>query len=91
MDAEAEEDFSYDELKEEELPENLQGMSNEEIKVYVAEQREARAAIQKEIAELNAKRRKYVSEKKSETDNALEGAMIQALKRQAEKKNYVWQ
>ena len=80
-----------DELKENDLPEDLKGKSTAEIKAYVAEQRKEREAIQSEIAELNEKRRKFIASKKGESDNALESAMIQALKKQAEKKNYIWQ
>ena len=90
VDAEKEKDFSYDELKKADLPDNLKGKSTAEIKAYVAKQRKEREAIQREIAQLNEKRRLYLAEKKKEGDNELEGAMIQALKRQAEKKDYNW-
>lgn len=90
VDAEEEEGFSYDKLKKEDLPDNLKNKSKAEIKAYVEQQRSKREAIQKEIAELNEKRRKYISEQKKEGDNALESAMIQALRKQAEKKDYKW-
>ncbi|MBT8261670.1 MAG: VWA domain-containing protein [Bacteroidia bacterium] len=90
VDAEKEQGFSYDKLKNEDLPENLQGKSKAEIKAFVAKQRKEREAIQQEIANLNEKRRKFIAEKKSDTDNGLESAMIQALKKQAEKKDYNW-
>ena len=90
VDAEAEEGFSYDKLKNEDLPDNLKNKSKAEIKAYVTQQRKEREAIQKEIAELNEKRRKYISEQKKEGDNALESAMIEALRKQAEKKDYKW-
>jgi hypothetical protein len=91
VDAEKEAGFSYDKLKKEDLPEHLKGKSNSEIKAYVAKQREERESIQKEIIELNDKRRKYIAEKKKGSDNGLESAMIQALKKQAEKKQYNWE
>lgn len=90
VDAEKEADFSYDDLKKEDLPDNLKGKSKAEIKQYVAVQRATRATIQKEIAELNEKRIKYIAEAKSEVNNGLESAMIKALRKQAEKKNYIW-
>ena len=90
VDAEEEKDFSYDKLKNEDLPDNLKNKSKAEIKAYVAKQRSKREAIQKEIADLNEKRREYISEQKKEGDNALESAMIQALRKQAEKKDYKW-
>ncbi len=90
VDAEEEEDFSYDKLKKEDLPENLQGKTKSEIKAYVSEQRRERERIQKEIAQLNEKRRQYIAANKKENSNGLESAMIQALKKQALKKNYLW-
>ncbi len=92
VDAEAEEDFSYEELKEEELPENLKGKSTAQIKAYVKKQKEERARIKEEIAKLNEKRRDYIAEEKKASSNAngLESAMIEALKKQAKKKNYTW-
>ena len=45
VDAEAEEDFSYDKLKNEDLPENLKGKSTAEIKAYVKKQKVARNRI----------------------------------------------
>jgi len=90
VDAEKEKGFSYGELKKADLPDNLKGKSISEIKSYVTEQRLQREKIQNEIIVLNTKRRKYIAEKKGETDNPLESAMINALKKQAEMKGYIW-
>ena len=90
VDAEAEEGFSYDKLKKDELPENLRGKSKTEIKAYVSAQRKEREQIQNEINKLNKQRREFISKSKSQSSNGLESAMIKALKKQAEKKNYVW-
>lgn len=90
VDAETEEEFSYDELKEEELPEYLKGKSTKEIKEYVDKQRKERTKIQEKISELNKKRRDFIANNKNDSTNELESAMIQALKKQAEKKNYKW-
>jgi hypothetical protein len=90
VDAEKKSGFSYEKIKEEDLPENLQGKSTAEIKQYVAKQRKIREEIQTEIARLNEKRRKYIASKKPDSENGLESAMVNALKKQAEKKNYTW-
>ncbi|MDC8005729.1 VWA domain-containing protein [Aureisphaera galaxeae] len=90
VDAEEEEDFSYDELKEEELPDNLKGKSTAQIKAYVKKQRAERERIKGEISKLNEQRRKYIAEEKKASSNGLESAMIDALKKQAKKKNYTW-
>ena len=89
VDAEGTTDFSYEELDKDQLPEELKGKSTEEIKTYVENKRNARQKLQKEIAELNFKRREYIS--KTSVDNGLESAIIQAIKTQAKKKNYVWE
>jgi hypothetical protein len=90
VDAEAEEDFSYDKLKNEDLPENLKGKSTTEIKAYVEKQKDARNRIQEEISELNKQRREFIANQKKDNSNGLENAMINALKKQAKKKDYTW-
>ena len=90
VDAESESGFSYDDLKEKDLPENLQGKSKSEIKIFIAKHRAERKRIQDEIANLNKKRRAYIAKQKTETNNGLESAMIDALKKQAKRKNYTW-
>ena len=91
VDAEEEvEDFSFETLKEEELPDNLKGKSSKEIKIYVEAKRKERVEIQNEIASLNKKRKNYIENLNQENSNALESAMINAIKKQAKKKNYTW-
>ena len=70
----------------------MQNKSDKDIKAYVADQRKKRDDIQKEIQTLNAKRKTFITKKKKEnsTNNALENAMIGALKKQAKRKNYKW-
>lgn len=92
VDAEEEnEDFSYEELKEEELPDNLKNKTTSEIKSYVETQRKDRIKLQNEINEINEKRKEYISNNKSENSNALESVMINAIKKQAKSKNYTWE
>lgn len=91
VDAEKKADFSYDKLEKEELPKELKEKSPSEIKKYLETKRTEREKIQKEIMELNEKRRKYLAENTKETKNGLENAMLQAIKKQAEKKSYTWE
>lgn len=84
------EEFELEELNEEYLPKELQGKSTTEIEAYVTKQKEIRDEIQAEIQKLNEKRRLFIAEKKKETSNGLENAMVTALKKQAAKKNYQW-
>ncbi|WP_353779753.1 VWA domain-containing protein [Winogradskyella sp. 3972H.M.0a.05] len=89
VDAEETEDFKYEDLKEEQLPKELKGKSKSQIKSYIAKKRAERKAIQKQIQDLNLRRRDYIKSK-SKTNNGLESAMIEAIKSQAKKKNYQW-
>ncbi len=91
VDAEEEiEDFSYDEIKKEDLPDNLKDKSTEELKAYVELQRKERKHIQNEIKTLNKKRREFITTTEKENSKTLESAMIKAIKKQAKKKNYTW-
>lgn len=92
VDAYADEEFELGELKDNELPEHLQGKSEKEIEAYIKDKRTEREKIQKEIAELNKKRELYISEKQDESNKGeLESAMLKAIKRQASVKNYTWE
>jgi len=90
VDAEEEAEFSYDKLKDEDLPDNLKGKSTAQIKAYVEKQKAERNRVQQEIAKLNQQRREYIASQKKTNSNGLESAMIEALKKQAQKKNYTW-
>ncbi|MCL6274890.1 VWA domain-containing protein [Muricauda sp. 2012CJ35-5] len=77
-------------LAEEELPAELKGKSKNEIERYISEKKEERKAIQKQIQELNVKRKKFIAENQKEESGELENAMLNAIKTQAAKKNYKW-
>jgi len=91
VDAEKEANFSYEELDKKQLPDELKGKSNAEIKSYVEKKRQEREKLQNEIAILNLKRRDFIATKNATSNNGLESAMIKALKTQAQKKNYKWE
>jgi hypothetical protein len=91
VDAEKEAGFSYNKLKKDDLPKELQGKTTPEIKKYINEKRAEREKIQQKIMALNEKRREYISKNTKETNNGLENAMVEAIKKQAEKKNYSWE
>ena len=92
VDAEKEEGFSYSKVDKKSLPAQLQNKSSDEIKKYVAQQGKKRQEIQQKIKELNTQRNAYVAKKRKETNvtNGLENAMINAIKKQAKLKNYLW-
>ncbi|MFD0963613.1 vWA domain-containing protein [Pseudofulvibacter geojedonensis] len=92
VDAEQEEDFNYDEVDKKHLPQELQKLSKKELAQYVEKKRLERERIQKEIQEQNKKRKIHIANEKknNKINNGLENAMLNAIKKQAEKKNYKW-
>lgn len=91
IDAQENEAFNYENLKESDLPEHLQGKTKTEIKAYVTQKKAERNAIQEKIQMLNTKRKMYIKNQETKNNNGLESAMIQAIKSQAQKKNYKWE
>ncbi len=92
VDAADDSSFEVSKIKKEDLPTELKDKSATEIKSYINEKKEERIKIQKEIQELNKKRNSYIA--KNQKENAkgeLENAMLNAIKKQAEKKNYKWE
>lgn len=90
VDAVEDDEKILSELKEEDLPQELKGKSESEIKSYVDRKKAEREKIQKEIQELNAKREAYIAEHQKEETGELENALLSAIKTQASKKNYTW-
>ncbi|GAA4240272.1 MULTISPECIES: vWA domain-containing protein [Winogradskyella] len=91
VDAEKEKDFSYEALDNKQLPKELQGKSESEIKSFIEKKSKERNKLQDQIVALNIKRRNFVTQQSNDATNNLETAMIKALKTQAEKKNYKWE
>ncbi|MCK0160710.1 vWA domain-containing protein [Allomuricauda sp. F6463D] len=90
VDAAEEDESIISELKDKELPEELQGKSENEIKAYVKQKKTEREEIQKQIQELNNKREAYIAEHQKEETGELESAMLSAIKAQASRKNFTW-
>ena len=92
VDAYDDAEFEISSIEKDELPEELQSKNENEIKSYVASKKNEREKIQKEIKENNTKRLAYIAENQnSDKSGELENAMIQAIKKQAESKNYSWE
>lgn len=77
-------------LKTEELPVEMQKMTEVERRKYVETKAAERGKIQAEISRLNAERNKYVAEqsKKQTGDGTLDSVMVSAIREQAAKRNY---
>jgi hydrogenase maturation factor HypF (carbamoyltransferase family) len=90
VDAVENEEVVIENLNQNELPQELKGKSKEDVEAYLTKKQLERKAINKDIQELNAKRKQYISEQQNDAKNGLENAMINAIKTQAKKKNYQW-
>ncbi|RJP63998.1 MAG: VWA domain-containing protein [Ignavibacteriales bacterium] len=90
VDAEKEGKVKVDELKEEELPKEMQKMTTTERKEYLDKMAKEREALQNKINQLNDERNKYVAKKmlENKNENTLDAVMIKAIQEQAKKKNY---
>ncbi len=81
-----------EELKSEDLPEEMRSMSREERMAFVQKKLGERSAIQEEIKKLNEQREQFVAqelEKLGESsENTLDAALIKALARQAQGKDF---
>jgi len=85
---ETEKDFDLKKIKEEDLPEELKKLKPEEREPYLKKKAADRADIQKQVAELTAKRSKFIEEErkkepKSAADQAFDTALRGMLKEQA--------
>lgn len=89
VDAVAENEMDLETISEEDIPDDMKDMSLEEKIVYVKEKQVERIKIQQEIADLSKKREQFVAEKLGEnSENMLDKAIIQAIKKQAIAKNF---
>jgi hypothetical protein len=79
-------------LEKEQLPAEMQKMNKEEQKKYIAEKSKNRKDLQAKINKLNTERQKYVVEqqKKSAT-KTLNQAMLDSIREQAKKRNYIFE
>ena len=90
VDAYADAEFEINSVEKDQLPKELQGKSEAELKIYVASKKLEREKIQKEIQELNTKREAFISKNQGDASGGLENAMLKAIKKQASLKNYSW-
>ena len=79
-------------LKAEELPVEMQKMTETERKTYVETKTQEREKIQEQINQLNAERTKYVAEKTKHTNvtNTLDSVVLSTVREQATKRNYTF-
>jgi hypothetical protein len=90
VDASKDKDFKLDEVRDEELPEEMKKMTPEERKAHLEKMSAEREKLQKQIQEKAVERQKFIDEemKKSgmSADKSFDEAVRKMLKAQAEKK-----
>lgn len=92
VDAAKSADFDVSKIQKKQLPQELQGKSNEEITQFINTKKEEREKIQREIQELNIKREAYLAKnQKDSSKGELENALLSAIRKQALNKNYTWE
>ena len=76
--------------KKNDLPADLQNLSPEEVEKRILEATSARINIQKEIRELDQKRRDFQSQARQDsTQNNLQNSILQSVEKQAKGKGYI--
>jgi hypothetical protein len=93
VDAQAEKDFDWADVRDEDLPEELRKLDQAGRDKKIAEMRGKRAEIQKQIADLNSERKKFVAAKMKEAaaeseEDTLDAVMTKTVREQALKKGY---
>lgn len=93
VDARRKKDFDWADVRDEDLPKELRKLDTAERDKKIAEMREKRAEIQKQIAGLNTERKKFVAAKLKEAaaeaeEDTLDAVMTRTVREQAVKKGY---
>ena len=93
VDAKKDGSLKIEEIKDEELPDEMKKMSVQERKAYIDKMEKERETIQNKINKLNEDRSKYVAQKmlENKNDNTLDAVMIKTIREQAKQKNYIFQ
>jgi hypothetical protein len=90
VDAKRDGSLKIEEIKTEDLPDEMKKMSVQERKAYIDKMEKDRAQIQSKINKLNDERSKYVAQKmlENKNENTLDAVIIKTIREQAQKKNY---
>jgi len=92
VDAMKEDKIKIEDVKKEDLPEELRKLSDEELKAHIDGVVKKRAELTEKLNELEKKRNTFVAEKQRENaangEETLDAAMIKAIREQAAKRNF---
>lgn len=90
VDAYTEGGLKVEALERESLPESLRGMKAPQLQEYLMAQQSKRTRIQEEIRKASARREAYLAQNSARQEADLQQALISAVRKQAEKKQYHW-
>lgn len=90
VDAVGDKRVKLENLKDDEVPEEMKKMNTKERKAYIKKMIKKRKRLQKRISKLNNERRKYVKQemKKRSASNTLDAVVIPTVRKQAVEKNF---
>lgn len=90
VDAQKEGKLKVEELKDDEVPEEMKNMSVKERKEFIDKMEKERGRIQTKINKLNEERSKYIAQQmiENKNDNTLDAVMIKTIREQAKQKNF---
>ncbi len=92
VDAFKDNEKALENLKNEDLPEEMKGMNAKERKDFIDKKAKERTEIQNKIREASEKRDKYITEERKKSSsgkkNTLDEVMLNTVREQAQKKNY---
>ncbi len=91
VDALEDQSFELDEIVDEELPAELKNKSKKELQQHITQKSKDRKEIQQKIQDLNKKRTAYIKENRKKEDTNLEAALLNAIKKQGQKKSFSWE
>ncbi|MBP2832485.1 VWA domain-containing protein [Aquimarina sp. U1-2] len=91
IDAAEDESFEIDKVAKDDLPQELKEKSKAALKQHIAEKSKKRKEIQQKIQELNKKRVAYIKNNRKVEASNLEQALLNAIKKQGQKKTFTWE
>ncbi|WP_062056481.1 vWA domain-containing protein [Aquimarina longa] len=91
IDAAEDETFEIEDIKKEQLPEELKQKSKAELKQHITQKSIERKEIKQKIKELNKKRIAYIKNNSTKDETNLESALLNAIKKQGRKKSFSWE
>tara|TARA_R110000868_G_scaffold102146_7_gene281396 strand:- start:57585 stop:58784 length:1200 start_codon:yes stop_codon:yes gene_type:complete len=91
VDAADDKEFDVSKIEKNQLSKELKDKSDKELEIYISQKKKERSTIQTAIQELNKKRQNFIDQNQKDATGELENAMLTAIKKQAENKNYIWE